>query len=384
MRRSFAFLALSLVVLVGAVAYRLTRPRGRVVEEAAATGPGVDGDAVRANMTLKPRDPTMPGPAPQAREGRLALDNAACEACHEREAAQWRGSQHQTAYTELEFQRALAREPLPFCRSCHAPEADPGRPASGWQAEIGVGCVTCHVVGDAVLAAEGPEVEAPHPVRRDARFGGPAACANCHEFGFPDNARRERPEAMQRTLVEHAASPLRATTCSECHMRDRTGARTHAFPGSRDPDFVREALAIAATRPAADVVEVSVAARPDRVGHAVPTGDLFRRLAIAVRPVGPGAPRGWWTDYFARHYQIAAGKGASLRVELHDDRPHAGGPAQRLRFRLAPEDAGRPVAWEVRYERVESFLDERREHGVVVGGMTLASGELPALRENVY
>lgn len=362
MRPAHGFVVFSIFALVSALAYRSLRGGPAEGPAAAApTAPELAGDHVRENMVFRPSDPTMPGPAPRPVEGRLGLDNDACEACHEVEAAQWRGSQHQTAYREREFQRALAREPLPFCRGCHAPEADPRRPATGWAADIGVGCVTCHVVGDAVLAAAGPAVEAPHPLRRDPRFGTSSACANCHEFGFPDNHRRARPEAMQRTHAEHAASPRRATGCSECHMRDDHGRRSHAFVGSREEAYVASALAIDASRPAADVVEIQVSARPEVVGHAVPTGDLFRRLTVTVRPVGAGPERPWSSGYLARHYALQTGSGAPIRVERADDRPHPGGPAQVLRFRLDPADVGRPVAWEVRLERVESMLHERED-----------------------
>lgn len=367
------FLAASSLVLVGAIAYRATRSGSVGPPEAADST--VTGDLIRAQVVLSPLDPTMPGPAPRAAEGRLGLDNSSCEACHPIQAAQWRGSQHQTAYIELEFQRAFAHEPLPFCRTCHAPEADPRRAPPPVAAEIGVGCVSCHVVGDAVLAAPGPAVAAPHPLRREPRFVTADACVNCHQFGFPDNRRRAVPEAMQRTIAEHAASPRAATTCAECHMRDETGARTHAFVGSRAATYVRGALDVTAAR-TSDAIEIRVAARSEVVGHAVPTGDLFRRLAVSVRPVGPGPRRAWTSRYLARHYEMQIARGAPIRVEYSDDRPHAGGAPQVVRFALDPSDVGRPVAWELRYERVESFIEEREERAVVIGGLVLETGEL--------
>lgn len=374
------FLAASCLVLAAAIVQRCSGParEAAVIEtDDAVAGGTVTGDAIRRSVTLAPIDPSMPGPAPRAAEGRLGLDNASCEACHAAQAAQWRGSQHQTAYRELEFQRALAREPMPFCRKCHAPEADPRRAPPPVAADIGVGCVTCHVVGDAVLAGPGKDVAAPHAVRREPRFATADACVNCHQFGFPDNRRRVVPEAMQRTIAEHAASPLATTTCVDCHMRDDHGARTHAFVGSRDPAYMRGALAIEAVRVAPERVEVRVAARPEVVAHAVPTGDLFRRLAVSARPSGPGPRRGWATGYLARHYAVQGASGPLIRVELADDRPHAGGPAQVVAFAIEPEDVGRPVAWEVRSERVESLIEEREDRAVVVGGFTIAAGELP-------
>src|SRR5574343_638477 len=61
----------------------------------------------------------LPGPAPWHGEGR---SNEPCEGCHAEIAAEWRGSEHHTAFTDPVFQRAYGVEPLPFCRRCHAPE----------------------------------------------------------------------------------------------------------------------------------------------------------------------------------------------------------------------------------------------------------------------
>ena len=82
---------------------------------------------------------------------------------------------HRAAYRDGAFQRALAVEPLAFCRGCHAPEAPTDAAPSPELAEMGVGCITCHRAGDEVLAA--PDARgasgAPHGLLRSAAFGGP-------------------------------------------------------------------------------------------------------------------------------------------------------------------------------------------------------------------
>ena len=71
---------------------------------------------------------SMPGPARgRGRPGAAAV-NALCEGCHEEVAREWRGSLHRRAYVDRSFAESLAREPDPFCRGCHAPEADPQSP----------------------------------------------------------------------------------------------------------------------------------------------------------------------------------------------------------------------------------------------------------------
>src|ERR1700727_480519 len=73
-------------------------------------------------------DLAIPFPAPArgpVASGR-AERNATCEGCHAEIAAEWRASMHHHAFDDPQFARPLAIEPLPFCRGCHAPEADPG------------------------------------------------------------------------------------------------------------------------------------------------------------------------------------------------------------------------------------------------------------------
>lgn len=67
-------------------------------------------------------------------------------------AAEWRTSLHARADRDDAYQRAFALEPLPFCQGCHAPETDAFKPVPALAADLGVGCVTCHVVNERVLA----------------------------------------------------------------------------------------------------------------------------------------------------------------------------------------------------------------------------------------
>ncbi|WP_438038265.1 multiheme c-type cytochrome [Sorangium sp. So ce128] len=117
--------------------------------------------------------PPLPGPAPQGRpQGFSArIENQRCEACHEDIAAEWRASLHRQAFTDRVFQRSYALEPLPFCRGCHAPEADPAHHPGADAQAVGVGCVTCHLVAGEVVSARGRDARGgAHAVRGDARL----------------------------------------------------------------------------------------------------------------------------------------------------------------------------------------------------------------------
>ena len=316
----------------------------------------------------------MPHPAPQtrARPG----DNAACEGCHAEIASEWRASLHRSSHDGSEFQRAYAREPQAFCRKCHAPEADAERNG----AALGVACTTCHVTESEVLAAPAPAPGAsasPHALRRDARFATDAACAECHEFSFPRNSG----SPMQSTITEHAASAFADVPCARCHMpvvaTARGSHRSHAFSASRDPNALREAVRASARRVSESAIEIVVA--PAHVGHAVPTGDLFRRLLVSAQAVDAehivvadaSAPLG---RRFASHVttQLAS-------IEIADDR--VGRPARpyepvRVRLDLGARAAGKRWVWSLRYQRVA--FPQSDGSVVLDGEIVIDSGSLEA------
>lgn len=324
---------------------------------------------------------TMPGPAPLHRSEDAAARNGECVACHVEIADEWERSLHRAAYTHHDFQSALRREPLPFCRGCHAPEADPQAPEPGLAA-LGVACVSCHLpAGDAVLSArpgDAPQ-RADHPVLRTTQFAAADACAGCHEFRFPD--RRPVPEYMQTTVREMQASAHQGRGCADCHMPLVTDAggshRSHTFTASRDAAGMRDAFTVTATRPAPDRVELSLALRSDRIAHALPTGDLLRRLTVSVAVTGPDHHTRPQHRYLARHWQ--PGEGSATRTLAHDDRLGVGDNPRILTFALDPADAALPVTWQVRYERVEAFIGPGEDRARVVGGLDLYAGSLPGL-----
>lgn len=287
-----------------------------------------------------------PGPA-RARQTEAVRQNDGCVSCHEREAAEWRGSLHQRANIEPAYLRAFEIEPMPFCRSCHAPEADPFEAPARDVSELGVACVTCHVTGDGVLST--PDVAphaAPHPVLRDARFQGAEACESCHQFRFPNRRGDERADFMQTTAFEHAASVHASTSCASCHMpTNPDGSRSHRFVSSRDPDKLKQALDVRVTRTAGARIAIDLRLR--NVGHAFPTGDLFRRVEVLVEAFGDdhavvAADR----RYLARHFELTA-RG---RVLARDDRVTDEGRV--IDFDLGEAAARFPIAYRVAYQRV--------------------------------
>jgi hypothetical protein len=288
-------------------------------------------------------------PSASASAGGAVSRNVACEGCHAEIAGEWRASLHRRAHEDPVYQRAFAREPLPFCTGCHAPEADPAEPGPSPAHALGVGCVTCHAV-DRSHATAGA---APSKT---------SECAACHEFAFPGTA-----EKMQLTATEHRASPRAAVACATCHMPSVTsGGRAHAshrFEASHDPELVRRAARITAARSGR---KVTFTFTPDRVGHAFPTGDLFRRLRLVVELEGRQV------EVFLGRKTKREASLATAGINAADDRPFVRGEPAVVDVDLG--DDARPRAWRVIYERVEhpTTLDERG--ALVEGAIEVAAG----------
>lgn len=302
----------------------------------------------------------MPHPAPQARDASqdVVTLNSGCEHCHEDISREWRASLHKTAWEDPVFSSAYALEPAAFCRSCHAPEADPAGPPNPAQRAIGVGCVTCHLENGQITGRRAvPETPDHHAVVGVAAFGGADACAACHEFGFP-----LRPSApMQHTLAEHRASPHAAETCQSCHMKDvkdpATGKthRSHDFRVASDPAMLRSAVVASAKRLSGQAITVTLSA--GQVGHAFPTGDLFRRLQVrASAALDGGIAISGQPVVLSRRLAVVQTPLGIDRIQTADLRVPASGTPVTAVVLFGADVSRAPVRWEVAYQRMPPAL----------------------------
>jgi hypothetical protein len=252
--------------------------------------------------------------------------------------------------------------------------------------ELGVGCVSCHVVEGALYAGEahaGQAVrhEAPHAVLRAPGFDGAFGCGSCHEFAFPGE-RGAKPWLMQSTVSEHRESAHADESCGHCHMpvvKGRAGGshRSHRFEASRSEAMLKRAVRVDASVEERALV---VALSPGEVGHAVPTGDLLRRLTLVVELLdAEGTLLERREQQLTRHFGFRrAPHGVPKRVELRDDRVGARHAEPRIRFEPEAWPEGGSLRYELRYERV-SEPAERERPAVVEGSVVLAEGRI-ALR----
>lgn len=323
----------------------------------------------------------MPGPTRRARADERLQRNRECVNCHAEIAAEWAESLHHRSFRDPMFQEAFARERrAAFCQGCHAPEADPRKTPDAARAELGVGCVSCHLVDDEILAgpSEDPSADAaiPHGLRRDPEFAGEQACARCHEFWFPSGGRGGHELLMQKTVSEHARSPARGESCQGCHMPPSSRGtgdpvhRGHGFAVAGEPSMLKAGARIEAERvDGADGVErVILRLEPRAVGHAFPSGDLFRRLVLRVGDLDE--------RYLARHFGGQRIGGAAIKIELADDRVGVGRGPRVVEFELPAKLRGRPVPWSVVYQRVLDAPMGAEDQAEVWDETELASGEL--------
>ena len=329
--------------------------------------------------------PSEPMPRPyRGRLGAAVALNAKCVSCHAHEAEEWRTSRHREAYSNAAFQQALRIEPMAFCRGCHAPESDPKSAPPSPVAELGVGCVTCHVAEEGVVLAGagsttdagGRPSSAPHPIRRSLAFARTSGCASCHEFrslvapGGDDDE-----NFMQTTMREHARSQAAALACATCHMPVVSGRRSHAFAESRNPAWLRDGLRVEAERGEQGSVRLTLV--QTSAGHGFPTGDLFRRLEVGCELRDEdGKVEGRAVKYLARHFAIVPGRPG--RELVADNRVFDEPKVVELVLRPASRPRKGVVSWWVTYQRVANVgmgIDPRAAR--IESEVRLHAGELP-------
>lgn len=317
----------------------------------------------------------LPGPAPRPPIEPVAgiglPTDAGCARCHEEIAAEWAGSLHHRAWQNVYFARSYATEPQPFCRKCHAPGADPAAEPPPAAREAGVGCTTCHVVSAGVVGVRAqPGREGAHVVLGDARLATAEACGACHDFPFPGPGRGTGP--MQDTLGEHRRSAASATTCQSCHMPEATSRaggthRHHGFRVQGDRAMLAQAVELKGAVLVKGELRLSLA--PGAIGHAFPTGDVFRRVEVralpidaAGRPLGPPS-----IEILGRSFGPAPGGPAGVQRAQRSDSRLQGPRTLVLRI---PEPARR-ARWQIVWQRLPPALAQRlgmemSEHETVV------------------
>ena len=286
-----------------------------------------------------------------------------CGSCHALEQAEWSESRHHASWTNPGMQVAYIYEQQRFCVTCHAPlprqiaeiranrdwyrSQDPrdgvlDAPAKQPEphAAEGIGCPTCHWRDGAVRTTRrtGPGA-APHALTYTPELATGDFCATCHDFDVPlhiEGVLTPTGVPMQATSAEWAAwrNEGGRATCQDCHMP----RGSHRFRGAHDVALLRRSVRVRSEVRASGLV---LTLRTHRVGHALPSGDIFRQLVVEVSG-GDG-----WREVarFGREltFDLDPWTGDRTPRVVRDNALHPGEP----RTVHVPGAAG--DAWRVRY-----------------------------------
>ena len=337
--------------------------------------PSLPADAEVPPLLAAP-DVPLPGPAPRQQLAFVAgvglADDASCARCHDEIAAEWQSSLHRHAWQNDYFRRSYANETKAICRGCHEPSADPSAEPSLAAREVGVGCTTCHVATAGIVGSRPlPARPGGHVVLGDARLATPAACGGCHDFPFPDDADGAGPR-QQDTLGEHRRSAAAEKPCQGCHMplaASRAGGEHHDHTFRVQGDRAMLARAVRVTSATLEDGKLTLSLAPGEIGHAFPTGDVFRRAEVRVTPIDEaGAPLGpEVTQVLARTFgHVQAPNGGLSRVVRADTRIVDN---RLLKLSLSPR--ARRARFQIVWQRLPPDLAERlgmtpRDHETVV------------------
>lgn len=276
-----------------------------------------------------------------------ALDPSpdACASCHEDVAKEWRSSMHAQAWSDPVFRAEYDARPAESCRDCHAPPSSaPGR-------STGIDCASCHLQGGEVLATKlSDEGQRAHAMRIAPTLQDERACAGCHQFQFTDDGVHDPSEALQSTIAEHRSSDAfaRGETCTSCHMRKGGG---HGFAGIHDPEQLARAVEVelVATR-SNGTIDVDVRVRGAKIGHAFPTGDVFRSGVLRVCTHAARCEEIVMQRWLARTIDPDH-RGFHVRT-VEDTRVPPPGQGELVEAIQLPDDGSDALAWELTLHRL--------------------------------
>ncbi len=221
------------------------------------------------------------GTAPKAEE---------CRTCHKEIYNEWNNSRHRVSYTNELFQKAYANEKMDWCVNCHSPVQASDRNKNELNAE-GISCAACHVRNGEMLSGKFSGKGTEHSFQKSKTVTGSEFCGSCHQFNFPSQKSREREIhysnlPMQNTYREWQNSYFAdRKTCQDCHMpfeKNSEGIqyRSHTFPGGHNSEYLQKSFSVELNRLENGIWELILTGKS--IGHAFPTGDLFRNLEIRL------------------------------------------------------------------------------------------------------
>jgi hypothetical protein len=225
---------------------------------------------------------------PHPKTGAAMRSSADCAPCHKTVYDNWRESRHRVALTNELYHESHAREPSPWCVNCHAPLREAGSEKTAYRGEEGISCLVCHARAGKILTGSMPAKADAHSYTARPEFKDERLCEGCHDFNFPTAASamsegkdfHYTSQPMQSTVEEYRASAYYGrVTCQGCHLLSGT-RDSHRFPGGHALERLKNDLKLEIER--IDAAHILVRLSAHGIGHAFPTGDLFRTVRVRL------------------------------------------------------------------------------------------------------
>lgn len=307
--------------------------------------------ALAGAQASPPLFPVGIGPLPLTGE---SLEPERCGSCHREAHERWASSAHAKGLSNPVYEAEASHAGGLACARCHSPRHEV-------VADHGVDCATCHVRDGQVLTSHAVETQA-HPTRQDPRLTDGTLCAACHQFDFAAAASDERAryvadEPLQNTMEEWRSSTAAANGrgCVDCHMDG------HAFAGFDDRALLEKAVRVrirARRRGDQVLVNASFLPRPE-LGHAFPTGDMFRVAILRIR-LGDEETTYELRRHFATVSIEEPDGTVAFRVGQAADTRVMPLPAAPRRVELSVPAAEGPLRWRLELHRLPPALAEAR------------------------
>lgn len=214
------------------------------------------------------------------------LLNSTCISCHQD--LKPHEDRHSLSWKSELFQEALKIENREWCVHCHAPlskqkeiyyrEIKNESEVSENDKQLlneGINCVSCHVRNGKILGYQNRTIGNHEVVA--SNIGKSEFCANCHQFNFPIFKRDTivySNHPMQNTYEEWKSSGSEES-CQSCHYSN------HKLVGPNDKEWLLSQFYDFELNTDEEVFSVSFRLSKGRA-HNLPSGDLFRSLALEV------------------------------------------------------------------------------------------------------
>lgn len=213
-----------------------------------------------------------------------------CGSCHKEIYRDWNSSRHRVSFTNELYQDSHKKEPMDWCVNCHAPFLKLGGEVSNLEDRInsaeGISCAVCHVREEKIIVSKLPKKQTAHQYKEEKILAKSEFCESCHDFNFPKkNLVKGKIKysnmVMQGTYKEYKDSfYFGKESCQDCHIPKQNGIKRHFFRGGHDKEFLNKTFFAELNLISENLYELKLIAK--NLGHAFPTGDLFRNLSILL------------------------------------------------------------------------------------------------------